>query len=202
MSDLTVRRFTGGAIQPYVPDLARLRITVFREWPYLYDGDMAYEERYLATYSRSPESLFALVFDGARIVGASTGVPMADETEEFKRPFLAQGYEPERIFYFGESVLLPEYRGQGLGVRFFVEREEYAQELGRFTHAAFCAVERPAEHPHRPAGYTPLDRFWNRRGYTKHPELATTYRWKDLDETAETDKPMTFWLRELNPNDA
>ncbi len=27
-----------------------------------------------------------------RVVGASTGVPMADETDDFKRPFLAQGY--------------------------------------------------------------------------------------------------------------
>ncbi|GAB6041213.1 GNAT family N-acetyltransferase [Endothiovibrio diazotrophicus] len=198
MSQPTLRRFTGGAIEPYIPDLARLRIEVFREWPYLYDGDMDYEACYLATYGASPESLFVLAFDGERIVGAATGVPMADESEAFKRPFLVHGHDPRRIFYFGESVLLPAYRGQGLGVRFFIEREGYAGELGRFTHTAFCAVERPANHPRRPADYRPLDAFWARRGYRKHPELATTYRWKELGAAAETDQPMTFWLKALN----
>lgn len=195
MSDLSLRRLTGDAIGPFLDALAQLRITVFREWPYLYDGDMDYEKTYLETYSRSPESLFVLVMDGETIVGASTGIPMADETEDFKRPFEAQGYDPEGIFYFGESVLLPEYRGRGLGVRFFEEREAYARELGRFSWTCFCAVERPADHPRRPPEHVPLDAFWHRRGYAKHPELATTYTWKDLDEAEQSPKPMTFWLK-------
>jgi hypothetical protein len=41
----------------------------------------------------------------------------------------------------------------------------------------------------------PLDKFWNKRGYVKHPELKTTYTWKDLDDNVETAKPMTFWLK-------
>jgi GNAT superfamily N-acetyltransferase len=194
---LTLQRLTGPAITPHLTDLARLRITVFREWPYLYDGDMAYEAHYLETYSRSPESLFVLALDGDLVVGASTGVPMAHETDAFKGPFLAQGYDPERIFYFGESVLLPRYRGQGIGVRFFDEREGYARALGRFSHAAFCAVERPADHPLRPADYLPLDAFWGRRGYRKQPQLATTFNWKDLDQPESTAKPMTFWIKAL-----
>jgi hypothetical protein len=28
----------------------------------------------------------------------------------------------------------------------------------------------------------PLDQFWNKRGYFKHPELSTTYSWKDFDD--------------------
>lgn len=47
------------------------------------------------------------------MVGAATGVPMADETNEFKGPFVEAGWNPDEIFYFGESALLPEYRGQG-----------------------------------------------------------------------------------------
>jgi len=198
MNELSVRRCIGAELGPFLEQVAALRIKVFRDWPYLYDGDEAYEARYLEVYSASPESLCVLVRDGDRLVGASTGLPMRDETEDFKRPFLDQGYDPERIFYFGESVLLPDYRGRGLGVRFFAEREGYARELGRFTHTAFCAVERPCDHPLRPADYRPLDGFWGRRGYTKHPELATTCSWKDLDQREETAKPMTFWLRRLD----
>lgn len=187
----------GEAIGPFIPDLARLRMEVFRDFPYLYEGTADYEEKYLATYAKSPDSLFVLAFDGDSIVGASTGIPMADETAEFSAPFRAVGWDPERIFYFGESVLLPRYRGQGLGVRFFEERENYARSLGRFDHCCFCAVERPEHHPARPANYVPLNDFWSRRGYRHHPQLRTEYRWRDIGEAGETSKPMSFWLKEI-----
>lgn len=194
---IQIERLHGAEVQPYLPDLARLRIAVFREYPYLYLGDMAYEERYLATYSASPESLFVLVWAGDQVVGASTGVPLEHETDEVVQPFRAQGYTPAEVFYFGESVLLPAYRGQGIGVRFFHEREAFARESGRFRFTAFCAVERPPDHPRRPPGYVPLDAFWQKRGYTRYPALHTSYSWRDLDEPDESPKPMVFWLKAL-----
>lgn len=194
---MQIRLLQGAAIASHIEDLARLRITVFREFPYLYDGSLAYEAEYLAAYSAAPDSLCVLVLDGARVVGAATALPLADETEEFRRPFLAAGWDCARLFYFGESLLLPEYRHRGLGVRFFVEREAHARRLGRFDWCAFCAVERPVDHPRRPAGYRPLNEFWARRGFRHHPELRTEYRWQDLDESAESAKPMSFWLKEL-----
>ncbi|MGV6873529.1 GNAT family N-acetyltransferase [Pseudochelatococcus sp. B33] len=187
----------GEAAAPYIDDLARLRITVFRAFPYLYEGTEDYERRYLATYARSVESLFVLALDGETVVGASTGIPMGEETEAFKAPFLDGGWNPERIFYFGESVLLSAYRGRGIGVRFFEEREAHARRLGRFDYCCFCAVERPADHPLRPAGYEPLDAFWNRRGYRHHPELRTAFTWRDVGDDTETAKPMSFWLKEI-----
>jgi GNAT superfamily N-acetyltransferase len=100
------------------------------------------------------------------------------------------------VFYFGESVLLKAYRGRGLGVRLFEEREAHARSLGaRYT--VFCAVQRPADHPRRPPGYVALDAFWNRRGYRRHPSLHTAFRWRDVDEPAETSKTMAFWFKEL-----
>src|SRR5690606_17923419 len=114
-------------ILPHLNALAELRIAVFRDFPYLYDGSLEYEERYLRTYANSPDSVIVLVRDGQRVVGASSGIPLADETEELKRPFLEQGLDVDRIFYCGESVLLAEYRGRGLGVRFFQEREAHAR---------------------------------------------------------------------------
>lgn len=192
---VTIRPVTGPGIAPYVDALADLRIRVFRDFPYLYDGTRAYEERYIRTYAASPRSLFVLALDGDRVVGVSTGIPMADETPEFRAPFLAAGYDPADIFYFGESVLLPAYRGRGIGVRFFEARERHAQAAGPYRYTAFCAVDRPGDHPLRPAGYVPLDAFWTHRGYRKYPQFATTYRWKDIDQPAETDHPMTFWMK-------
>ncbi len=195
---ITIKSCSGGDAADFFDDLARLRITVFRAFPYLYEGSTEYEKKYLATYAQSKGAVFVLAFDGDKVVGASTGMPMADETDEVKAPFIAAGRDPSKIFYFGESVLLPEYRGHGLGVRFFEEREAHARKLGLAT-CTFCAVERPANHPRRPADYVPLNSFWNKRGYTHHPELKTTFTWQDLDEQAQSPKPLSFWIKELTP---
>jgi len=191
------RILSGDAIAPYIDNLAELRIRVFHEYPYLYEGTLAYEQQYLKTYASSAESLFVLAIDKGIVVGAATGIPMADETSEFKQPFIDQGIDPEKVFYFGESVLLPEYRGQGIGVRFFEERENYARSLKRFERCCFCAIERPDDHPLRPAGYTPLNQFWNNRGYRHHPELRTEYVWQEIGESEESAKPMSFWIKAI-----
>ncbi len=192
-----VESLTGADALQHAPELARLRIAVFRDFPYLYDGSLGYEERYLRTYLESPDAVIVVARDGDRIVGAATALPLADETEEVIRPFLAEGYDIGSIFYFGESVLLRPYRGQGIGVAFFSHREAHARALGRFDRTCFCAVDRPADHPRRPPDYVPLDAFWARRGYRRVPGLETTFSWKDLDEPHETPKRMLFWMKEL-----
>ncbi len=194
---MDIRTFSGGAIAPHLDDLARLRISVFRAFPYLYDGDAAYEAKYLATYAKSPESLFVLAFDGDRVVGASTGIPLTDETAAFQRPFLERGFALGDVFYFGESVLLPEYRGHGLGHRFFDEREAYARRLGRFTTTAFCAVVRDDDDPRRPEGFRPNDVFWTKRGYVRQSDMRCGIDWKEVGADAESHHALAFWLRPL-----
>ncbi|MCM2401403.1 GNAT family N-acetyltransferase [Rhizobium sp. S153] len=193
---LEIKSFSGSDASPFFDDLARLRITVFRDFPYLYDGDPAYEHRYLATYAKSEGSVFVLAFDDDRVVGAATGMPMTAETDEVKAPFIATGHDPQDFFYFGESVLLSSYRGRGIGVKFFEGREAQARKLA-LSFCTFCAVERPVNHPRRPADYVPLNGFWAKRGYTHHPELRTTFSWRDLDETSESPKPLSFWIRDI-----
>lgn len=195
---IRLKAMTGEGAQRYIPELARLRISVFRDFPYLYDGDHAYEEKYLQTYVESPDSVIVVALDGERCVGASTAVPLKHETDEFKRPFVEAGYNPDDVFYLGESVLMPEYRGRGIGVRFFTEREQHARNVGDFTTITFCAVERPDDHPMRPEGYRDLTQFWHNRGYRKRPELRTTYKWRDVGEVESTDKPMVFWLKQAD----
>ncbi|MDO9141935.1 MAG: GNAT family N-acetyltransferase [Methylobacter sp.] len=195
-NDIRVERWSGAALEQFIPELARLRIEVFRDFPYLYDGDINYEKKYLQTYIDCPESVIVIAFDGDRVVGASTAIPMKYETDELKQPFLDNGYNLDEVFYCSESVLDKNYRGLGIGVRFFEQREAHADDLGGFKHICFCCVERPADHPRRPADYVPLDKFWNKRGYVKHPELHTSYIWKDLDDSEENPKPMTFWLKQ------
>lgn len=183
-------------LESALPELARLRIAVFRDWPYLYDGDLDYELDYLRAYSESPDAIVVGTRDGNRLVGAATGAPMEDHADAFAAPFLDQGYDPHEVFYCGESVLLPEYRGRGVGHLFFDRREAQARKLGR-RWSCFCAVVRPDDHPLKPAGYRPLDGFWKKRGYRPMPGVIAQFQWKDVDRAEETEKPLQFWIREL-----
>lgn len=197
MGTLRLERLSGEQLTHYIPELAQLRIRVFRDFPYLYDGDLDYEQRYLQTYIEAPDSVIVLAFDGDKVVGASTGIPLKYETAEVKQPFINAGYDVDKVFYCGESVLISDYRGQGAGVAFFEHREAHAEEVGGFDYSCFCGVQRPEDHPRRPVDYVPLDNFWGKRGYEKQLELNTTFNWKELGETEESPKPMTFWMKKL-----
>ncbi len=193
---IRVQRLTGEGLAAALEDVAQLRIEVFRAWPYLYDGDVAYERNYLQTYRKSNNAILVGAFDAGRLVGASTGTPMKDHAGDFGAAFAGQKIDLQDIFYCAESVLLPEYRGHGIGHQFFDAREAHARDLGH-SQVAFCGVLRSAEHPLRPEGYQPLDPFWRKRGYAPVDGAIARFRWKDIDQPKETEHSLQFWMRTL-----
>ncbi len=192
---VAVRVLTGDALADALSDVARLRIDVFRDWPYLYDGDADYERDYLRAY-QSPGAVVVAAMDGDRIVGAATGAPMSDHATDFGAAFADRPEPLSDIFYCAESVLLRAYRGHGLGHAFFDAREDHARALGA-RWSAFCSVIRPADHPMRPAEYWPLDAFWRKRGYAPLPGVVAQFAWKDLGQATETEKTLQFWMKPL-----
>lgn len=195
---MSITTATGPGIRQWIPALSRLRIRVFREFPYLYDGTEDYERHYLETYLKAHSSIAVMAICDGEVIGASTGLAMADEETAFIRPFAEGGYCLEEIFYCGESVLLPEYRGMGIYKQFFQQRERHARALGGMKLMTFCAVQRPDDHPLCPRDYRPLDAIWRHFGYRRQAELNTTFDWKDIDEQASTPKPMAFYTKPLD----
>ena len=193
---LTTRVLDRAEFDAALDEIAQLRITVFRDWPYLYDGSLAYERDYLSVYRDSAYSVVVGAFDGSRLVGVSTGTPMQDHSDDFGAAFEGQDIALEQMFYCAESVLLPQYRGHGLGHKFFDHREAHARSLG-FKKICFCAVLRPENHPLRPKDYRPLDAFWRGRGYRSMDGVQASFNWKDVDQSQETEKRLQFWARSL-----
>lgn len=180
----------------YIDDLARLRMQVFREWPYLYDGDEAYERTYLRSYLNNDRAFMVGAFSATDIVGVSTAMPLADHDAAFAKPLQDAGYDISWIFYFAESVLLPQYRGGGAGREFFTLRKKEALRQG-FDKAVFSTVIRDSGASEKPASYVPLDGFWQRIGFKKIESVKTSFAWKDIGEDQETEKPMAFWMKNL-----
>ena len=176
--------------------LSDLRIQVFRNWPYLYDGTAEYEAGYMAEFVREPGSVLIVARDGESIIGAATASPLEGHKPEIQNPFRDTGLDVAQIFYFGESVLLPQYQGQGIGHQFFNAREDAARAAGA-RKTAFCAVIRPDDHPMRPETPRDLHPFWRARGYAPVPGLTGTIEWQDLGDDFESAHAMQFWMRDL-----
>ena len=193
----TVEVLQGDQILPWLQALAELRLRVFAEWPYLYQGDAAYEAEYLSVYARSAGSVIVLARDGDRVVGCSSAIPLVDEQPAFRRPLEQAGYAPETVCYFGESVLLPSYRGRGLGHRFFDAREAAARRDPAVTTTCFCAVQRDPDDPRRPPDYRPLDAFWRKRGYQPRPDLIAEFDWQEVGEPGLQRHRLMYWVRGL-----
>lgn len=193
---IRVEHLAGADLRPHLKGLASLRIRVFRAYPYLYDGDEAYEAWYLEDFARAEGAVVVAALDGDALIGAATASPMRAQKGAFKNPIAQAGLVPDEMFYFGESVLLPEYRGHGIGHKFFDAREAAARAQG-FGRTGFYGVVRPVDHPQKPEGYSPLNTFWNKRGYAPLQAAVATFPWKEVGQTDETDHAMQFWTRKL-----
>ncbi|ABB30741.1 GCN5-related N-acetyltransferase [Geobacter metallireducens RCH3] len=187
---------TGPAVIPHLSEIARLRITIFEEYPYLYKGSREIETKYLRAYADTPDACVFVVRDGDAIIGAGTGVPLHGEPATFTAPFAGSPFSLDTIYYLGEVLFLPGYRGQGLGSRLLKEFEEHIRSLGRYRHLACATIERPEDHPLRPGDYHPIDGYLIKAGFIRHPELSVTLPWPNL-EGEVTDNTMVFWVKEL-----
>lgn len=193
---IDLRALTGAALDAALDDVAALRIAVFRDWPYLYDGDAAYERAYLDSYRSSKNAIVVGAFAENTLVGAATGTPMEDHAAEFAAAFATLSIPLDQIFYCAESVLLPQYRGQGIGHGFFDLREAHARALGR-KHVAFCSVIRPDDHPLRPVNARSNAAFWRGRGYAPLPGVVAAFDWRDIGQPSASSHPLQFWMRML-----
>lgn len=177
-------------------EVARLRLTLFREFPYLYEGTAEAEAEYLQTYAQAPGALLILARDrraGGRVVGACTAMPLHCEAEELQAPFRAAGLDPAQVLYLGEALLEPEYQSLGLGGQMMDRAEAHAGALGLPLVAA-AMIQRPADHPLMPLGWRSPRRFLERRGYEARPELDTALSWQEVGEAQPSPKPMRFWV--------
>ena len=193
---ISLESLSGAALLPHLDDVARLRIAVFRDWPYLYEGDVGYERAYLAAYAQSADSVVVLARAGDALIGASTGIPLAHDSAGFQAPFRARGIDVAQVFYCGESVLLPAWRRRGIGHAFFDAREAHARRLGGFGWTAFAAVDRGDADPRRPPGHRGNEAFWGKRGYVRQPGMTMQLHWNEIG-MGEVAHPLTFWLRPL-----
>lgn len=179
-------------IEKYIDELGRFRIEIFREYPYLYEGDLDYERRYLSRYLRNDESILAVMNDDKGIIGACTAMPLRDEDQEFKRPFAKENVN--EIFYICEIMIRADSRGKGLGSELLSSCISLI-DVSKYKKICLYTVDRDPNHPPRPEKYRSPDSLWRKLGFEKDKNLVVYYHWKDVGDEVETEKPMNVWVK-------
>lgn len=193
---ITRHLLTGKVISSHLDELASLRLDIFREYPYLYLGKREDELAYLTSYAEKPGACIILVKKQEIVIGAATGMPLQCEGEALCAPFSATSHQLDTIYYIGELLFRPAYRNLGLGQRLLNQMENHIRSLGNFRQVTCATVERPADHPLRPADDIPISRFLARTGFTKLPGVVAHFNWLEVDGV-KRDHDMQFWMKDL-----
>lgn len=195
---ITYKIVTGEQISSFVPEIAKLRIEAFVEYPFLYEGDIEYEKKYLEKFFTMQDAIVIIAFDKEEIIGIATGYPFRYESDEMKKTFSENNRNPEEYYCYGESIVRKSYRMQGIGKHLSLEREKFARDLNLYHYICFFTREPKQNDPKRPENYRPLDPFWQKLGFAKHPELYGMIPYQEIGEAEETPKKMVYWIKELN----
>ena len=195
-TELMIKTFTGAAITPYLHSIARLSAEVFKEYPYLCDIDPEKEVIELHRYGEHEEAIAVLLFDGSEVVGAATGIPLKDDSNDLKAPFIARGMEVSSYYHFAEALLHKGFRGRGLGHHFYDIREDFARRCG-YTYTCLFARDCEDITALQPKDYYPLEDFWRKKGYVHHRELQIKPLWPCSGDKEEKEHPCSFWIKRL-----
>jgi hypothetical protein len=198
LTDIHVRSFTGLGLRPYIHSVAKLRLEVFKEYPYFKDPDLAEEMRHLRKISCCKESISVLIFDGTTLVGVSIGYPLESAEPSLLGVWKGRHQEISSYFYFENPALLKHYRGRGIGHHFFDAKEAHVVHYKKYKHICFCAPESLECVPDRPSDFISPSDFWRKRGYIHHPEIKGTLSWKKNGEAHPKEHRMSFWVKDVH----
>lgn len=194
--EITEQLLTGAAIVDALDDLSTLRLDIFQEYPYLYQGRREDELTYLATYTEAPDAGVILTYDGLTVIGAATGMPLIHEDAQMLDAFSGTAFPLNEVYYVGELLFRPAYRNCGLGRNLLDRLENHIRSLGRYRKLTCATVERPEDHPLRPRSYIPISRFLARAGFVRLSGVTTHFIWRETDGD-KRDHLMQFWIKEL-----
>ena len=171
-----------------------MRLTIFREYPYLYEGILEDELSYVSHYAEHGMVLIAQ--DGEKVIGAVTGMSLGLEEEYFQKPFKTAGLDPHQYFYIGELLLQSPYRGKRLGSQLLQQIEQEICKTGQYRYLCCATVVRPANHPLRPETFFPIEPFCQRHGYGLLDRVTVQIPWQQTDGTRPLNT-LQFWVKQL-----
>ena len=188
---------TSSNIESCLEPLAALRLEIFREYPYLYEGLREDELCYLKSYVAAPDACVILSQESGTIEGAVTGMPLIHEDAQMLSAFTENSLDVEGFYYVGELLLYQAFRNRGLGSKLLGQMEAHIRSLGKYCKLTCATLERPDDNPARPLESTPITRFLAHSCFVMLPGVTTQFPWRETDGV-KREHLMQFWVKELS----
>ena len=198
MDHNTLNLLKGEQIKQEIEFVTQQRIRAFREYPYLYEGNLDEERSYLQWLASIPNAALAIAYSQSKPVGFITGIPVKDFEHHFKGSIRAlenAGWPPQDYYYFAEAVVTPEHRGRGIATKLYALIEQYAHSLG-YTHGCFV-TESHEHHPLKPSGYKELNNRFKTAGYSKIA-AAIKFNWQTIQSNGspqDQEHELQYWIK-------
>jgi len=195
IQNVTFEVLKGSQIKSIEKSFADLRITIFREYPYLYEGDLSTEKHYFDMFGDNTICITAK--DGAAIIGISIGTPLQEVLKRFLEPLTEAHINVKRMFYLADLLVLKSYRGQRIGHALYELFEKEVQKTGQFSTIIVREISKSPDDPKKPSDYHSLDFFWNKRGFKKIDGISQQDKWKAIGDEDISLHTMIYQVKNL-----
>lgn len=175
-----------------------MRMSIFREYPYFYAGDLKTEAEYVEIYTKSPRSIFVLAKEGKKVIGLVTGIPLQDMDEDLTAPIKKAVLDLQPIYYLGEILLLKEFRGKGIGYQMYKAFEKTVRGQHCYTMIAIIRIDEKQNHAKKPKDYKSLQEFWTRLGFVEDLNLSLKVPYQEIDHADKTSHTFYYSLKKID----
>jgi hypothetical protein len=180
--------------------LAQMRITYFREYPYLYEGTKEYEVHYLGEYQQKAiDAYLVQAFNGDDLVGILTGCAFISDIEIVRDGagfFREKGLSAEQYYYIGEAIIIPEYRAEKILPRLLYTLGREVKKLNRYQSLCFLTVIRHEDDERKPHNYRSTDNLWEKLG-CQRPGITASFEWPTImhdNSVQNISNDVEFWM--------
>ncbi len=191
----------GQGLLPHVNTLAEMRINLFKNFPYLYAGSLNEREiGYVKRFAQNEHALLGIAQIENTVAGMLTGIPLVCDLEIVAHAdsiFAAAGLNAHEYYYFGDALVLQQFRNLGIARALFAVLEAKVKSLG-YKKACFLVEDGDEHHPMRPENFK-QGLLWSKLGYKKTSILATM-SWPTIQVNGavqECNHTLTFWIKDL-----
>ena len=190
---------TGKAINDCFEAIATLRLMVFSEYPYCYQGSFEDEQKHFGQYTCHEDRSLAVLFEKNQIIGLSTRIPAASALPLLGRavPELERrGVNIEQHYYVIESMIKQAFRGKKRGQLLYQEHEVFIRRRGYQTN---CLLTLATESTITSVEKKPFTSLWHWLGFKK-TAIQTSFTWltRMFDHLVrEQSHVFDFWARDL-----
>jgi hypothetical protein len=194
-SGLRVEMVSGADMQPYLERIVEYRLKYFKEFPYLYQGNVEEEVEFVEQYIKSSTARVLVLKDQCgNFGGFATGISVMESSHADKLGVIIN--QPENVYYIGEMIFDELFRGKD-GFRQCLSYFQNIKEMG-YKKVCFITVQRDGKYP-RPINYHDHEGAWGVTGFEKY-EQTITISWPVIQvggDSVAQENILNIWIKKL-----